>query len=191
MIPYNIVGREIKVSNPMWNAVHDYVESLERFYDRIIRCDIAISAPHRHSRKGNAYHIRIHIQLPGEDVIVNREAGVDGAHEDFYVALRDAFRAAKRKLQDRTRQMKGQLKHHEPELRGYVDRIFHEDGYGFIKTVSGREVYFHENSLVGGLFEDLKPGSPVRFSDEIGEHGPQATTVHPESTRPHIAGNET
>jgi cold shock CspA family protein len=54
-----------------------------------------------------------------------------------------------------------------------------EDDYGFIVTPDGREVYFHRNSVVGGDFDRLEAGADVRFVEELGEQGPQASTVHP------------
>ncbi len=178
MIPYNIVGRELTVSNAMWNAIHDHIESLEKYFDRIIRVEVAVSAPHRHSQKGKIYHIRVHVSLPGDDVIVSREAEQDGAHEDFYVALRDTFRAVTRKVQDHARKMQGFTKFHNMDNIAHVERIFPGQDFGFLKTVDGREIYFHRNSVINGQFDQLQGGSRVRFTEEMGEKGPQATTVH-------------
>jgi len=45
--------------------------------------------------------------------------------------------------------------------------------------LTGREVYFHRNSVADGKFDDLKVGQEVRFSETVGDKGPQATSVHP------------
>jgi cold shock CspA family protein len=59
-----------------------------------------------------------------------------------------------------------------------VSKLFTEEGYGFLQdTSTGREVYFHRNSVTNDDFERLKVGSGVRFKETTGEMGPQATTV--------------
>ena len=64
-----------------------------------IRCTITLETPHRHQRQGRIRHVRIRLTLPKGEVVVAREAAADGAHEDLHVALRDAFRAARRQVE--------------------------------------------------------------------------------------------
>ena len=52
-----------------------------------------------------------------------------------------------------------------------------EGGYGFLTSDDGREIYFHKNSVSAGAFPRLKIGTTVRFAEEAGEKGPQASTV--------------
>jgi cold shock CspA family protein len=47
-----------------------------------------------------------------------------------------------------------------------------------METPDGREIYFHRNSIVDASFDDLKIGAELRFAEELGEKGPQATTVY-------------
>jgi cold shock CspA family protein len=58
-----------------------------------------------------------------------------------------------------------------------VARIFPQDGYGFIATPEGRELYFHRNSVLEPGFDQLEVGTEVRFDEEMGEQGLQATSV--------------
>ena len=84
----------------------------------------------------------------------------------------DAFKEARRQLQDYVRQMRGDVKAHETQPGGVVTKLFPEEGYGFIQTPDGREVYFHANSVVDTAFDDIGLGSEVRFIEEAGEKGP-------------------
>lgn len=106
MIDFTVVGREVSVSDFMWNAIYDHVSRLDRFFDRIIHCEVGISSPHRHHRKGKVFHIRVRLKIPGQDIIVNREPERSTEHEDFYLALNDVFKVVTRKLQDRARKMR-------------------------------------------------------------------------------------
>ena len=80
--------------------VMERIEKLEEYHKRIVSCRVAIAAPHRHSRKGKIFDVRIDVGVPGREIIVNREPGKNHAHEDVYVAVRDAFNAAHRQLED-------------------------------------------------------------------------------------------
>lgn len=80
--------------------VRELAEKLERFYDRITSCNVVVQAPHRSQHKGTLYEVHIHVRVPGEEIVVNRERPYDHAHEDVYVAARDAFAAMERRLED-------------------------------------------------------------------------------------------
>ena len=84
--------------------------------------------------------------------------------------------AAERRLEDLTRIQRGQTKRHEPQLRARVVRLSPARDHGFLRTDDGRELYFHRHSLLGN-FDALAPGSEVRFHEEAGDDGPQASTV--------------
>jgi cold shock CspA family protein len=113
--------------------------------------------------------------------VANREPGEDHAHEDIHVAIRDAFDAARRRLQDHMRRLDGQLKQHAVPSIGRIVRVFAERDYGFLETESGDEVYVHRNAVVGGGFDKLKVGGRVRYvvDPEEGQKGAQASTVVP------------
>ena len=152
---------------------------LERFSNRITACRVVVRGRSGRHRQGELYDVRIHIVVPGhEDIVVDRNPPADHAHEDPYVSIRDAFSAARRRLQDHDRRAAGQVKSHESAPHGWIDRISREDGFGFIRTSDGREIYFHRNAVLDGDFDTLEPGAGVRFAEEEGEKGPQASTVH-------------
>lgn len=113
MIPYQITFRDFPESDAAWLAVQKRVEKLETFFDDIVRCEVVLSCPHWHRQTNRLYKVQIHISMPGKDVVISRDRLKNEAHRDIYVAIRDAFDAAERKLEDSVRLMRGQVKHHE------------------------------------------------------------------------------
>ena len=114
--------------------------------------------------------------MPGKELVVNREPGDRDAHFDIFVAIRDAFGVMERMLRDYSRQKQGMIKQDIAAPRGRVSKLFPEEGYGFIETMAG-EIYFHRNSVLNNGFAKLKAGMEVRYTEEEGEKGPQASTV--------------
>jgi ribosomal subunit interface protein len=101
--PLKITYHGVDASPAIEARIHERVARLERFHSRITSCDVAIEEPHRQHKKGNLFSVRLLIRTPTGDVVINRAGPEDHAHEDFYVALRDAFDAAQRKLEDFSR----------------------------------------------------------------------------------------
>jgi cold shock CspA family protein len=155
----------------------EWIDQLERFHHRITGCHVVIGMPHRRHRIGGLYSVRVDIVVPEAEIVVNREHHDDHAHEDVFVALRDAFDAAKRRLEDHARRLRGTVKRHEPRGQGIVAKLFPLQGYGFIETPEGREIYFHRHAVENHRFDALDLGSRVRFTEEEGDQGPQASVV--------------
>lgn len=169
----------LKSSPALQARIEREARKLERFGDRITACRVALIGRSGNRRKGDLFQVRIQIVVPGRaEIVVDRNPGADHAHEDPYVALRDAFNAARRQLQDHERRFEGEVKLHEAPPHGRVARIFPEEGYGFIETSDGQEIYFHRNAVVNDDFAHLAPGVEVRFTQSEGDEGPQASTVH-------------
>lgn len=95
----------------------------------------------------------------------------------MHVTIRDAFKAARRQLQNLARVRQGQVKEHETPPHGTIAALHPERDHGFIAAADGREIYFHRNSVTGAKLEDLQLGQEVRFSEALGEKGPQTTLV--------------
>ncbi|MDX1697606.1 MAG: HPF/RaiA family ribosome-associated protein, partial [Thiohalobacterales bacterium] len=160
--------------------IREKAEKLEQFYDHIMGCRVMVEAPHGHHHQGRLYQVRIDLTVPdGELVTTHEHHHRDHAHEDVYVAIRDAFDTMKRQLQDHVRKRRGKVKQHEAPAGGHVISLHPEEDYGKIGTPDGREVYFHRNSVVKNAYDSLTVGSEVRFTEEAGESGPQATSVTP------------
>jgi len=189
-VPLQVAFRNMDRSDAVEARVRDEVDKLERFHDRMTSCRVVVVAPHRHGNKGRLYQVNIDIELPGrQSVIVKRAKPNSHAHEDVYVAIRDAFAAATRQLQEKARIKRDAVKTHEEPPHGEVVRLFEYEGYGFIRTHDGLEVYFHRNAVVDSRFEDLEVGAQVRLSVAENEsaEGPQASTVRTIGKH-HIAG---
>lgn len=169
----------LTASEALQRRVEQEAERLERFHDHIISCRVAIIGRSGKRRHGDLYAVRLQITTPGAgEVVIDRNPPADHAHEDPFVAVRDAFSAARRRLQDHRRRMQGHVKTHEPPPQGRVTRLFSDEGYGFIESADGREIYFHRNAVVNGGFAQMRSGAEVRFVEAEGEKGPQASTVH-------------
>jgi ribosomal subunit interface protein len=176
--PLQITFRDIPQSDAVEAAIREKAEKLDQFFDKIMTCRVMVEAPHGHKHKGHLYHVRVDLTVPGTELIASRSPADHQAHEDIYVAIRDAFDAAKRQLQEYKRKLKGNVKTHEAPAHGQVIELEPDQDYGRIQTPDGRDIYFHRNSLVRGDYAELEVGSEVRFVEETGDEGPQASTVH-------------
>lgn len=180
-LPLQITYRHMARSDAVDAAIRKNAERLDRFADRIMACRVVVIAPHKHQRQGKLYEIKIDLTAPGEEMAVTREGPENHAHEDVYVAIRDAFNAAARRLEDHSRRFRGDVKSHAVPLHGKIARLFPYEGYGFAVTESPipQEVYFHKNSVTGRGFDKLEVGDEVRLvlAELESPHGPQATTV--------------
>ena len=92
-IPVQISTRKLSLSSIAMDVIKTKAKKLEKFYDKIIACRIMVEAPHRNKTQGLLYNVSIDISVPGAELAVKREA-----HEDVYVAIRDAFDTARRQL---------------------------------------------------------------------------------------------
>lgn len=174
-------------SEALIERIEREAKRLEHFSPRITGCRVVVIGRSGRHHQGDLYGVRIHLVLPGKgEVVVSRNPSADHAHEDPYVAIRDAFGAARRRLQDHQRRAAGQVKGHVAPPHGRVSRILPDDGYGFIETPDGREVYFHRNAVLNDAFERLEVGAEVWFAEEDGEKGPQASTVRLVGSGRHI-----
>jgi len=117
-IPLQIVFRNMDKSPSVEDAVKERIVKLEKFASDIISCRVIVEAPHRHHAKGNLYHVTVDLHLPGTEIVVNRDPSQNHAHEDVYVALRDAVNAAVRQLQSYTRIRRGNVKTHNEVANG-------------------------------------------------------------------------
>ena len=178
--PLQIAFRNIEPSPAIEAKVRAAARKLARFHSRITNCRVVVSAPEKQHHRERLYAARISLVVPGGTIWINRGNQLNLAHTDVYVAIRDAFDAAVRRLEDFVRRHESKVKHHEPEPHGAVSLINRDEGYGFIITGSGDEVYFHRTSVANNAFKRLTKGAKVRFTLGTRPRGssPQASTVH-------------
>ena len=171
-LPLQITAHDFPLPETVETEIRDKAAKLETYYDGIIHCRVTVEALVGHHRHGGPYTVRIDLTVPGTELIVNRQAD-----EELSVAIRDAFDAMRRQLEDYARHQRGDVKAHETTPHGRVSKLSREEGYGFLETPDGREIYFHGNSVLPPGFLQLEVGSEVRFAEEQGAKGPQASTV--------------
>jgi cold shock CspA family protein len=176
--------------------VRQQAAKLERYYKGITSCRVLMELHGRHQH-GNLYHVRIDLGVPDGELLVKHEPNIHGTLQDVDAheavksaelgrvhkypqrALLDAFSEMRRRLQDYVRERRGDVKERAEALTtGNVSSLFPQEDYGFLTTSDDRQFYFHRDSVVDGHFDRLRIGSAVRFAEEMGEKGPQASTVH-------------
>jgi ribosomal subunit interface protein len=175
-LPLQIVFRNMEPSAAVEAKIRERAAKLDSFHEHIMSCRVLVEAHHRHHHQGNLYHVRVDLKVPEAELVASREPDQHHAHEDVYVAIRDAFDAVRRQLEDYVRRRRGHVKEHTAPPHGRITELFPD--YGKIQTADGRLIYFHRNSLVDTPFEQLAVGTEVRFAEEMGERGPQATSVY-------------
>lgn len=175
-VPMEVTFRNMEKSEALEAQVQEHAARLERYYDHIVACRVAIEAPHRQHHKGNLFHVRVDITVPEGELVASRDPAGHHAHEDAYVALRDAFKAVERQLQEYAEKRRADVKSHGARPRGFIAVLDRESESGRIDTVDGRSIYFHRNAVKGD-YDQLQVGWPVSFEMEDGDEGPQATMV--------------
>jgi ribosomal subunit interface protein len=172
-IPIEITLRDIPHSDAVETRIREKIEKLDRFHERVMSCRVTVESPQQRKHQGKLYSVHIDIKVPGGgELVVNRIQ-----NEDIYVAIRDAFNAVARQLEDHVRRQRGDVKTHDVPHVGRIHQLFPAQGYGFIETPDRREIYFHRNSVAQPGYDRLEIGSEVEFVEEMGNEGPQARMV--------------
>lgn len=171
-IPLQISLHGIEHSNALYDAIREKAEKLERYYSHVMSCRVVLELAGRHRHHGKQFAVRIDLKVPGGEIAITREHD-----EDLQIALRDAFDAARRKLEDYARGQRGDVKQHAAELSGRIARLDTVSGFGFIATEDGREYYFSRENVVAPAFEHLSEGDSVHFIEDVGGEGLQAKRV--------------
>lgn len=172
-----ITFRNMLPSPAAATRIREFVGKLELLHERIMSCRVVVRAPHRRQRKGRLYHVSIDLKVPGHEIAVNRDPPAHQAHEEINVAIRDAFDAVARRLEDVARRRRGDVKTHEDHSLGRIIRLFRDEGHGFIEAPNGDEVFFNAGCMPAELFRKLRIGRKVRYAAVTGEQGLRATLV--------------
>ena len=171
-VPVEISTRNLDLTNGLEDLIRSKADKLKTFFDKIINCRIMVEVPHRSQRKGVSYNVRIDITVPGNELVVKREPS-----EDLHVAIVNAFDVAERRVKEFAERHRGDVKVHFEKPVARVSKLFPDEGYGFLMSPDGREIYFHENAVLNGRFEEIRVGTVVSFVERMGEKGVQASSV--------------
>jgi cold shock CspA family protein/ribosome-associated translation inhibitor RaiA len=194
ILPLQITFRNMESSEEVKGWIQEEADKLDEFHGKITGCRVVVEFPSRRRRAGNLYHVRVDLTVPGGEMVVKRQPNLRSLpgrmdkeatkslevrvpHKDLRQAINDAFGAMRRRLQNYSRRHRLEVKTHEGPPLARVARVFPREGFGFLETADGREIYFHKNSVLNNSFERLTVGSRVSFVEEKGVQGPQASTV--------------
>lgn len=175
--PAQIEFENLTPSPELRVAIDRHLAELERHFGRATAGRIVVRGPGDGHKTGGQYQVSIRLALPeGREVNVGRTPKDDERYADLTFAVDDAFRRARRQLQDQARLLRGQTKHHEAEPVGTVVRIDPSGEFGFLEAADGQEIYFSCNSVLKDR-SNIVVGTRVSYVEEIGDKGPQASTV--------------
>lgn len=110
--PLQITFRHMPPSRFFENRIRELARRLERFSSRIQSCHVVIEQPHQSATQGGLFDVQVSVSVPGNVIVVSRSHSTDPKHADPYVALRDAFTATKRRLQECEQITRGEVKAH-------------------------------------------------------------------------------
>ena len=175
--PAQIEFEGVPATPELQASIDQHLAELESRFGRLTAGRVLVKGPGDHHQTGGQYQVSIRLALPdGREVNVGRTPKQDERYADMTFAVDNAFRRARRRLQDQARQMRGQTKQHENQPIGTIVRIDPSGEFGFLEGADGHEVYFSCNSVLDGA-SHIALGTRVSYVEEMGEKGPQASTV--------------
>ncbi|MFN0305643.1 MAG: HPF/RaiA family ribosome-associated protein [Burkholderiales bacterium] len=111
-LPVQITFRHMAPSEAIEGAIREKATKLEKVHPHVMSCRVVVESIAAHKLQGKLYSLHIDLKVPGHEIAITRDRD-----EDIYVALRDAFDAAKRKLEEHVRLQRGDVKAHTFEGR--------------------------------------------------------------------------
>ena len=179
-IPLELTFRNVRKDPKIEALIRRQVAKLEKICPHMVSCRVSVEKPQQHQRSGSPFRVRLKLMVPPEhELTAVRNAGEGDLHEPLPAVVRRAFQAARQQLKKLVAKQRRQTKTHPAQqVGGFVARLFPDQGYGFIRNLEGREIYFHRNSLRGSEFEGVQIGAGVRWTEQEGEKGSQASSVH-------------
>lgn len=179
-VPIQMSFRGLEAEAGVQDLIRRKAAKLEQVCNHITSLRVSVEEDQKHQVTGRPYRLRLAVHIPpGHEVVVTRETTDGHAHSTLEEIVRDAFDTARRRVKKISEKQQGKTKHHpDQQVDGVVTRLFPDEEYGFVKSLGGRDVYFHRNSVVDRDFDDLRAGDGVAFTAEMGDEGLQATSVH-------------
>ena len=184
--PVEIAFRNIESSDAAEAAIRDHVARLERMYGRMTTCRVRVDQRNQNVNESMPPVVHFDISVPGhKDIVVAHEADhLQRKYQapDLRNAINEAFRIAERRLgkyKDKLTDHGVAERGHEAanEFRGQVAELTPEKDFGYVLTKEGGLLYFHRNSLLNGVFDDLRRGDEVSYVEQAGDTGPIASKV--------------
>ncbi|MFW5996601.1 MAG: HPF/RaiA family ribosome-associated protein [Verrucomicrobiota bacterium] len=179
-VPLEIACPDFEKTEAIDNLIQEQAAKLERICSHLISCRVTLEMPQKSQGSGNQFQVRIETHIPPKHhLTVRRESRQSKSAQDpLNAVIHEAFEAMEEQVHKTVDKQRGHVKKHpQQETSGFVSKVFPEEGYGFIESVNGDEIYFHKNSVLHDDFERLQVGTGVRFVEDAGENGAHATTV--------------
>lgn len=153
-VPLQITFRNIEQSDRVKATIRKQLVKLGRFYSRIVSCRVAVEAPENRRRYGGVHHVRIDLCLPGAELVIKNDPSLrrsiqseelskspkrfdlSAPHKCVEQAVRDAFRAARRRLEDHARRTRGDVRAHTG-AQARAKQQFPKKGFGLPEIAGG------------------------------------------------------
>lgn len=168
-----ITVKDIPPSPQIMVNVEKRIKKLLQFCKRINSCRVVIESSQRHKHQGKLYNVRVDLTVPGKKQLVTTHKD----NEDLYIAIREAFNALDRQLEEHARKRHGRMKLHAKSVAGRIVKLFPKEGYGFIESWDGTEFYFSHTNVTYPAFTQLVIGDMVDYTPEALNEGWQAHHV--------------
>jgi cold shock CspA family protein len=180
--PLQIAYHHVEGSPELEALIEQKLDWLSQGHGRVLGCRVVIDGPARaadRGRLGVPYRLRLEVTVPGETLVVDRSLPRHREARDLGTLVREAFDVARRRLEDHAHKRDHRDGRAQGAVRASVSSLFAEQGYGFLRTPEGREIYFHRNVVGDGDFARLHVGAEVDFREAAdgGEEGPRASSV--------------
>jgi len=178
-VPLEITFRGVEKTAALDTLIRNKVDKLEEACDHIMSCQVAVEKIHESPDHGSPYRVRVDVTVPpGHEITADKNPSEPKQYVPLDTVIRDTFEAARRQLIELVDRQQGRTKvHPEQSVAGIITKLMPAEDYGFLKSLDGREIYFHRNSLIQDDFDRLTVGTGVQFFVSAGNNGPQASTV--------------
>jgi cold shock CspA family protein/ribosome-associated translation inhibitor RaiA len=185
-LPLELTFRGVEKTESLETLIREKVGKLERVCGYINGCRIVVEKPQAHQERGNPFRVRIDVTVPPGHELVAERGPMDGnVQEQLTHVIRKTFEAMERQLKELVEKQRGEKKQHPRQMVvALIDRLVPEEDHGFLRTVDGREIYFHRHAVVSLDFDELEVGMGVNYDEEQGAEGPQASSVRVVSRSP-------
>jgi ribosome-associated translation inhibitor RaiA len=180
--PLQITYHGLDPSSSFDQLIRERADRLEAMHDRITSCRVVVEVPHRAPGTGKvSIGVKVEVMVPGRPMIVGSdEMQKKEAKNDIVAVVGKAFDAVERQLEkpisaaapsERPNESVGQS--------GQVVRLYAEQRHGFVEVAGSPDLYFTENAVVDGAFDEIVPGMLVHVTRATteGPMGPQASSV--------------
>ena len=169
--PLQITIKDIDHSPAIEQEIRAKIEKLEHYADDIISCHVVVELTQKHQQQGQLHNLHIRLTVPGKELVATRNA-----HENLWIAIKEASDDMRDQLRRYTEQRRKQVKNHPDVLQGEIARLFED--FGFILGPDGlTEYYFNDSNVTHSNFSRLSVGTKVHFIEGMGDEGPQARRV--------------